>query len=100
MDTIEIKVTKLNMESYWLTLNEDEVTQMYNDSQKSMTDIKTLKEVLKNEREACQYLMRTNKTTESEIEQANILLTALGVVKTKEQNMTLTTRIAIYATQK
>ncbi len=103
MNSIQIVIPGTDLEQMSITLSELEVTAIYNSNKAMVKEIEELKKKLKDSESNLSYAQKGRETADSELMQANMLMTALGVQeKTQEEEkyyqkpLPVATRIALY----
>lgn len=103
MNTIQIQTRGSELEVITISLDENQVAALYEQNKEQTKRIAELEKNLKDKESTLKYATDAKETAQSEINEANTLLTALGI---KEQNdseeswnrskLKVTTRIALY----
>ncbi len=103
MTTIQIEVFGSDLETIAITLNETEVKALYENNKALKEQMKGIEKELDSAKLNYKWSSERNTTLVNEINQANMLLTALDVqVKTNDENaynqteLPVATRIALY----
>jgi len=103
MSTIQIEVTGTDYEVIAISLTDKEVASLYQANKDLKEQIKKLEKEVESQKSTYKYVSESRDTANREIEQANVLLTALGVqVQNNEEesyrkaNLPVATRIALY----
>ena len=107
MQTINIKVEGTEMEVVTLSLDEVQVAALYAESKQQKAKIAEIEKKLKDSEQYKDMYSKTAAEKQSELDGANILLTALGVQE-KDNNendyyrkpLPVATRIALYIANK
>jgi septal ring factor EnvC (AmiA/AmiB activator) len=103
MSTIQIEVTGTDLEIIAISLTDKEVASIYQANKDLKEQVKKLEKDLESQKSTYKYVAESRDASNREIEQANVLLTALGVqVQNNEEesyrkaNLPVATRIALY----
>lgn len=102
-NSIKIEVTGTDFETIAITLTEVEVKALYENNKALKEEIKALSKEVESQKSNYKWASESRDRFNSEISQANTLLTALGVqLKTNEEEsyrqteLPIATRIALY----
>jgi hypothetical protein len=101
--SIQFEVTGTEYEVIAITLTKEEVKAIYEQNKALKEEVKTLTKEVESQKSNSKYYQERNNELTKEINQANLLLTALGVqLQTNEEEsyrrteLSITTRIALY----
>lgn len=107
MNSIQINTTGTDLETITITLDENQVSSIYELSKSQTKEIAELKKELESKNRDYKWASEGRDKATAEISQANTLLTALGVqLKTNEEEsyrqteLPIATRIALYIATK
>jgi len=103
MNTIQIQTKGSDLETITITLDDNQVTAIYEQNKELQKEVTELKKKVESEKQNAKWANDRNTTLTSEISQASTLLTALGVqLQTNEEEsyrrteLPIATRIALY----
>ncbi len=103
MNTIQIQTSGTDLETITLTLTDTEVRNLYESNKDLREEIKNLTKELESAKSNHKYASEARTELQSEVNEANTLLTALGVQEKTvaeqsyyEKQLKLSTRIALY----
>jgi hypothetical protein len=103
MSNIQITVAGTNLEIIVVSLDESQVTALYNNNKVNATKIAELEKKITSLESSAKYMNESRAELAAELKQAHALMTALGVTEktTEEQDynrtsLTMSTRIALY----
>ncbi len=103
MNTIQIQTSGTDLETITLTLTDTEVRNLYESNKDLREGIKNLTKELESAKSTYKYASENRTELQSEVNEANTLLTALGVQEKTvaepsyyEKQLKLSTRIALY----
>jgi chromosome segregation ATPase len=107
MNTIQIQTKGSDLETITISLDENQVSSIYEQHKELQKEVTELKKKLESEKQNYKWAQESRDKANSEISQANTLLTALGVqLQTNEEesyrrtDLPIATRIALYIATK
>lgn len=103
MNNIQIQTKGSDLETITITLDENQVTSIYEQNKELNKEITEVKTQLEREKQSYKWACESRDTANSEIKHAKTLLTALGIAEqtTEEEpyrrtELPIATRIALY----
>lgn len=103
MNTIQIQTRGSELEVITISLDENQVAALYEQNKEQTKRIAELEKNLKDKENSLKYANDAKTEAQSEINEANTLLTALGIKETNDaeeswnrSKLKVTTRIALY----